>query len=275
MKIEMKRLLFLHLFIVIFYNCFCQSNNSAAQNTPKVIPPSPNAAAIEKFGSIPVDYSTGVPQISYPFWNWSRGKLSLNIGLSYHAGGHRVDEMASNVGLGWALNAGGRVSRTVRGLNDDDQIYGFMYAPYPGFMHTYQYDGEFHFVNSFVPDNISQSLMITKNNGSLLPIAEAIAKGERDGEQDIFSINIGGKSCRFVIDRQQTILPLEHTTWKISMQTNPVNTSNGSGGLITSFTVIDDNGLEYLFDKIETQSSLTYSDPASIPPPPSNQYTSG
>ena len=37
-----------------------------SQELPNVIPPSPEAAEFQKYGEFPVDYSTGVPNISIP-----------------------------------------------------------------------------------------------------------------------------------------------------------------------------------------------------------------
>ena len=56
---------------------------------------SPNAAALGKYGDIPVNYHTGVPNISIPLYSLKAGPLSLPIQLSYHAAGLRVDENAS------------------------------------------------------------------------------------------------------------------------------------------------------------------------------------
>ena len=57
--------------------------------------------------------------ISIPIYTVQEGPLSLPIGLSYHASGIKVAEMASWVGSGWSLNAGGIISRTVQGIPDD------------------------------------------------------------------------------------------------------------------------------------------------------------
>jgi len=49
--------------------------------------------------------------------------ISVDVSLSYHATGIKVDEEASWVGLGWVLNAGGIITRQVRGNRDG---YGIM-----------------------------------------------------------------------------------------------------------------------------------------------------
>jgi len=48
-----------------------------------------------------------LPTISIPIYTIVQDGISIPITLDYHARGVRVDEVASNVGLGWALNGVG------------------------------------------------------------------------------------------------------------------------------------------------------------------------
>src|SRR5258707_14410837 len=82
---------------------------------------SPNAASLGKYGDIPVSYHTGVPNISIPLYTILDGNLSVPISVSYHAGGLKVEEPASSVGAGWALNVGGVITRTVKDKPDEKQ----------------------------------------------------------------------------------------------------------------------------------------------------------
>ena len=61
----------------------------------------PNAYALARYGDIPVDYSTGVPDISIPLMSISDKDITVNLSLSYHATGIKVDQEANWVGLGW------------------------------------------------------------------------------------------------------------------------------------------------------------------------------
>lgn len=109
----MKKI-FLLLLLPIF--CFSQAVNNHVQ---KVSLPSPDAVALGKFGETPVDYFTGVPSISVPIYTIQAGPISLSIGLSQHSSGLRPAETPSWVGHGWVLNAGGMISRTVQGIEDE------------------------------------------------------------------------------------------------------------------------------------------------------------
>ena len=82
-------------------------------------PVAPTPASLGKYGDIPVSNHTGIPDITIPIYTLSEGSISVPISLSYHASGIKVQETASWVGLGWALNAGGVITRTVQGAPDE------------------------------------------------------------------------------------------------------------------------------------------------------------
>jgi hypothetical protein len=170
----------LPLLLTVGAACAAMAQSSQpASNIPKIIPPSPAAAAIEKFGTVPVNYATGVPSIGYPMWNWQQGRLSLSLGLSYHAGGHKVDDMAPNTGLGWALNGLGRISRTVRGVFDDHPAKGFMYTPVLPQVTTNAYNGNSYIYASTFPSSqqaFPNNVAITPGNA---PYSATVAHSRR------------------------------------------------------------------------------------------------
>jgi len=79
----------------------------------------PEVSAFEKHIETPVSMYTGVPSISIPLYDIEIKGVKIPIVLNYHAGGIRVDQEATWVGLGWDLSYGGQISRTVRGLPDE------------------------------------------------------------------------------------------------------------------------------------------------------------
>lgn len=83
-----------------------------------ILPRSPQAATIARYGEWPVSMATGVPDISILIYTIRLGAFELPVRLSYHASGIRVNDVASTVGLGWTLDAGGCISRTVCGAPD-------------------------------------------------------------------------------------------------------------------------------------------------------------
>ena len=131
---QMKRSSFLTLFLIAII--FVQAKAQDLPSSLNVIPPSPSVMAMNKFVDIPVSHYTGTPNISVPIYELKMNQLSLPIGLSYHASGLRVEEQASWVGAGWALNAGGNINRTVRGLPDEFRPYAANARGRKGFFHN-------------------------------------------------------------------------------------------------------------------------------------------
>ncbi len=76
-----------------------------------------------------VDLYTGVVNIQVPIYNYTVDGLDLGVSLSYSGSGVKVDQTASNVGLGWGLNYGGYIERAqVNGVEDEVTTDNF--SPY-------------------------------------------------------------------------------------------------------------------------------------------------
>ena len=77
---------------------------------------------------------TGIPNIDIPFFTVRGSLINVPISISYHAGGIKVEEVSSSIGIGWSLNAGGVITRSIRGL-PDETLYGYLamiqYYPLP------------------------------------------------------------------------------------------------------------------------------------------------
>jgi hypothetical protein len=104
--------------LLFFTTLGASSQNTAPPTLPTVIPPSPQAAQFARYGEIPVGHTTGVPQIEVPIYTLSTGWIDIPISISYHASGFRPRDIPSPVGLGWVLNAGGLLSRSVEVTSD-------------------------------------------------------------------------------------------------------------------------------------------------------------
>lgn len=80
---------------------------------------SATAAALGEYGDVPVSPFTGVPQVEIPLYEIQCGDHKFPISLSYHGGGVRPDQVPGWVGQGWSLNAGGCITRVVKGQPDE------------------------------------------------------------------------------------------------------------------------------------------------------------
>jgi hypothetical protein len=89
----------------------------------QIIPPSPQAASLGRYGNIPVNYYTGSPNIEIPLYTISGKYLNMPISLTYDANATQVGTLPSWTGLGWTLQTGGVITRTVIGNPDMDWNY--------------------------------------------------------------------------------------------------------------------------------------------------------
>nr|WP_321374650.1 hypothetical protein [uncultured Bacteroides sp.] len=84
----------------------------------QVIPKSPMVAQFSKYDELPVSEYTGLPNISVPLYNIEEDDLKIPLSLTYHAGGIKVNQDASWVGLGWDLSLG----CVMQYINDQDDF---------------------------------------------------------------------------------------------------------------------------------------------------------
>lgn len=106
-----------NLFLGIFTMLLCLV--AYAQELPKIIPPSPTAFELTKYGNTAVNESIGEISPSIPLYNFKSGSLSVPISLSYAGAGVKVNQMSSWTGINWNLRAGGVITRSVRDRADE------------------------------------------------------------------------------------------------------------------------------------------------------------
>lgn len=201
-------------------------------------PASPDAASLGKYGSIPVSLYTGVPNISIPLYTIKSGDLSMPISLSYHSAGNKVEEMASSVGLGWSLNAGGVITRTIRG-KADEELNGFL---------TQSSATQ---INSMIGHWTTLS---STQQAQLDYYLNATGDGTLDSEPDIYNFNFCGYSGQFVMSPsgQISTLPLQNITFNFYV-------FGGQTTYIQSFTAKTPDGVTYYFG---TDNAIEFSNPS-------------
>ncbi|TPD65402.1 RHS repeat domain-containing protein [Flavobacterium microcysteis] len=96
-----------------------------AQNLPSFKAPEPSKVfEFTKYDQIPIGEYTGIAGISIPLYSIKIDEVTVPIDLRYHAGGFKVSEEASNVGLGWNMNFG-QITQTI---NDRDDLLTVQYS---------------------------------------------------------------------------------------------------------------------------------------------------
>lgn len=219
------------------------SKPTSAQTTPttstlpaysQVQIASPTAASLGKFVDVPVTYHTGIPQIGVPLYTIKEGNLSLPISLSYHAGGIKVQEPAGWVGTGWALNAGGVITRSVAGAADES---GTSLCE-KGHFSDYGF-------SSYL------TLYGTDTNNNPAPNGNAFAKGQFDGEPDLFFFNFNGYSGKFFFSDDRTPVIIDGQDLKIEYyyprESAPSTVSSLGDNNIQGFIITVPTGDKYYF----------------------------
>jgi len=215
------RLLWLIAFVVLFAH-----QGLRAQDNPinKITISSPTAASLGKYGDIPVNYHTGIPQINIPLYTVTAGPLSLPVSLSYHASGLKVQEPAGWVGAAWALNAGGVITRSVMGAPDERGTNN-------GGTETNGHFSDYGY-NNYAYDGSMQDWL-------------NFSRGFKDGEPDLYFFNFGSYSGKFYFrdDRKPIIVPEQD----IRIVPSYSETGNNS---IQGFVITTPDGVQYSFGNL-------------------------
>ena len=155
-----------------------------------IAPVAPTAASLGSYGNHPVELSTGLVPISINLYEVKCGSLSVPIRLNYHGGGIKVEQDATWVGLGWDLDFGGSVVRTMNGFVDELEDY------------------------TNVPDATSISTQLANddfsNYGTFYSLACRTGLHQYSFRPDLFSYNVLGYSGTFFTDGTGEIHPISH-----------------------------------------------------------------
>ena len=189
------------------------------KSNPYLVPPGPETASFLQYGQIPVSYSTGIPDISYPIYTIRSGSLTLPITLNYLGGGVKVTDQASWVGLGWLLNAGGVIHRSINDLPD-----------------------------KLIPDLPSAEIIRQEKDTTILNrLTESTLDWRRttDKMRDRYDYTFAGKAGAFYIMNGGEVLQVPYTDNIIKVMMNEANTE------VESFKITDAQGTSYHFETHE------------------------
>lgn len=189
-------------------------SHNTVNKLPDFIPPTPEAAAILKANQLTIGYTTGSPNINIPLGSLQTGGYSLGVSLNYSSTGIKVDEYASMVGMGWSLNFGGVVSRTVMDKPDENRTSG---------------NHNLISLNFNSPGNTEMNFL----------------KNAVDKELDIFNFSFPGFGGKFILNSSYQPVQLTKQNLKIEVI---------SGSFQNGFIITTDNGTAYHFQDYEVST---------------------
>ena len=246
----MKYLYILVLFFSV--NALAQLGSEViSKDLPNIVPPSPTVAALMKFEEVPVSNYTGVPNISIPLHTIPTHSKNVvfDLSLSYHPASIAANEIAAYTGLGWNLNAGGTISRTIRGYPDELDQGGSSNERKKGIYHS---TNRYYEIAQMI-DNLNNPAAVNAVNEYLWQVNE---KGTYDSEHDLYQYNFMGYTGRFYISKQNGVFEVIRLDNDNTMKIEYNATAN-------VFTLYNDKGIKFVFDVREltthsTDISTTY-----------------
>ena len=241
----MKKLLYAFLCIYSLSQLGFSQDIDRNQELSKMvtIPNSPEAQAFAKYGNTSVSMYSGTPNIAIPIYTHKGRELNLPISLSYDATGIKVEQLATQVGLGWNLNVGGRITRSINGLPDDYNTASPAYTTIWDNAEVRQpllkYSTDSRLFNS--RQEVVDYFLFLKD----------LQKSKKDALPDYFRCNALGLNDTFVFDIN-TMQPkaLHNPRLKINFTKNANNS-------IIAWTVTNDDGTQFYFNKYETTQATT------------------
>lgn len=197
--------------------------------------PSPNNSFLGNIGGgsgIGVDLYTGTAQVNIPICNLPGREMTIPVSLNYTAGrGVKLQEYAGSAGLGWQLNAGGSITRVVRGFPDEFPN-GYLGTDLIGQKIEAYYNG-------------SGSFPAGVNNGLNVPT--------KDGEPDIYFVRTPFFSFQFTFDGNGNPVFNNET----GVQISSYNFFNSSSYPYSTFIVRDPAGNTYNFGAYKETSTAS------------------
>jgi hypothetical protein len=198
--------------------------------TPKVTPVSPNSAALFKAMDKPIGGFTGTTPVNIPLCTVKAGSIEVPVTMNYNNGGIKLEEVASSVGLGWNLSMGGRITRALNGVADDQNAgdSGYLYC------------------------SLKPSAFPTVNLYYNIQYVDWVLRGYRDLEPDMFYFDCNGISGKFYFDEQGNVKLVEQMP--VSIQ-RVLRHSTYEGDHIIGWILTDDNGTRYYFGTDQSQAT--------------------
>ena len=219
-------------------------NTGIAQTTPNIVPPSPNAASIGKYGGYQPNLSSGLQNINIPLDVVTEGGLNVPISINYNYSGFKPSEETTVVGLGWSLAAGGLITRVIKGGIEDERYDNFS-----------QLGGGYLLSGPKLQNTINPATgEIICNDGSNANCLYLDEVGTRwDGQPDMFNFSFGSYSGKFFFGADGKIKIVSDQALKIEYQKTTVTengkkfSTNGKAPIFSMWTITTQDGTIYRF----------------------------
>lgn len=220
------------------------------------ITPQVESFQIAKSGNLTPSLYTGAMTYSLPLYIYSDPDFNIPISLEYNYDGYKVARSAGTVGLGWALNYGGVITREIRGLKDEyvQENYDGDYHTRYGFFWAYKkrlpLNSPFT-INRPWTDDLeiisTPAELVRYLNDDLYEDYPVSTYGDSyDLSPDLFHFSFGPYSGDFIMNNNGTLTLTSSTHPQGELEVT-VESTLGMGGTSLKFTIKTGDGYEYTF----------------------------
>lgn len=252
------------LTILLTFICFY----SQGQNNQKtqIIPVSPNASMLGKFGDTPIELYNGTVDISVPVYTIKEGDIEIPLTFNYFPSGIKVQQEASWVGLGWNFSPAGAITRTIVGGEDSEftlgvkDFYKDLFLKAKRGLTQAEWDASVKMrpwllTGDMSGDNLAYNdyklyyervttegmdgLLHAKDEQILITAAAVYGQGQ----PDIFYVNCPGLSFQFFIDVITDKPVILNPKGSIQIEGSPLTTNK--------WIITNEKGFKYYFDDIQ------------------------
>ncbi|MGN6417683.1 MAG: hypothetical protein ACTHMC_09340, partial [Pseudobacter sp.] len=195
---------------------------------------------------------------SIPLFEISIKGTTIPVTLDYNAGGIRVNEAATWVGLGWSLSYGGQISRSVKGKPDEYTFITKHRGAYPGSTIAY-----FRTLPDIIADwrSADRSVYMQK--------AKDPTQLENDLRPDEFYYSLAGYSGRYMFDQKNdsfVMFPKSDVKVDVNFSSQSAFSGRVSFSPVDFWSIITPDGIsaEYGRGMITRRGLGDYYDPYTI-----------
>ncbi|SCY14766.1 YD repeat-containing protein [Flavobacterium anhuiense] len=226
------------LLAVFFKICILCAQDNYPKETPKS---SDNAVALQNAGDVPVNLFTGQANISIPLTKIKNGPISVDVSLNYGSSGVKVNSKPTWVGLNWFLSAGGVINRK-ENIRFDEYTF-------KGYLDKY---------TALAASNWNTSAFLNTLKNSA--VSNEVAPDE-------FSFNFNGMSGSFFLNHEGSWIVKSKSNYNFRIShvvtaNYPIVANNSNNytlaRAITSFTIIADDGVKYVFGQSSNAIEFSY-----------------
>ncbi|NDV69680.1 RHS repeat protein [Dysgonomonas sp. 25] len=241
----MKRSIIILLKIFVVLTLLAQNEDVARSRDPENYFRSPEVADIMRFGNTPVSQNAGRFNLSVPLAEIKDQDFELQISVNYNSSGFMPMKAEGSVGLNWSLSGAGVISREVKGISDDEEIYDNQDVR--GFMYFLKNKGKYNQTDiitnhtKYIPTSFLALPYPIFTDNTQYPNIDI------EANSDIYHFNFGRHSGKFMINFDGSVSVSSESGGKYKILLDEYTYAQFNSNYYSTIKIITDDGYTYSF----------------------------